>query len=61
MSEIKILVAAHKRSLFPQNEIFLPIQVGRQISPEKLNIQGDDEGENISQKNPNYSQLNWWT
>ena len=57
MSEIKILVAAHKRSLFPQNEIFLPIQVGRQISPEKLNIQGDDEGENISQKNPNYCEL----
>ena len=57
MSEIKILIAAHKNSQFPNNEIYLPIQVGCKISNEKLDIQGDDEGENISQKNPNYCEL----
>ena len=57
MSEIKILIAAHKKSQFPQNEIYLPIQVGRKLSQNKLAIQGDDEGDNISIKNPYYCEL----
>ena len=57
MCEIKILVATHKNSQFPVNEIYLPIHVGRKISKHVLGIQGDDEGENISVKNPYYCEL----
>ncbi|MEI7525268.1 MAG: DUF4422 domain-containing protein [Mariniphaga sp.] len=57
MIEIKIVIAAHKKSHFPLNEVYLPIQVGRQISISKLDIQGDDVGENISKKNPTYCEL----
>lgn len=57
MSKIKILIATHKEAEFPQNEIFLPIQVGKKNAKVKINIQGDDEGENISEKNPQYCEL----
>lgn len=54
---MKILIATHKESILPTNDIFLPIQVGRKIAEIKLDMQGDDEGENISEKNPNYCEL----
>lgn len=57
MAEIKILIAVHKDCFLPRSDIFLPIQVGRKNAKIKLNMQGDDEGENISEKNPNYSEL----
>lgn len=57
MSSIKILVAAHKKSLFPKDDIFLPIQVGKKTAKENLSIQGDDEGDNISEMNPSFCEL----
>lgn len=57
MANIKILIATHKEFKLPQNNIFLPIQVGRKLANSKLNIQGDDEGDNISEKNNTYCEL----
>jgi hypothetical protein len=57
MNDLTILIALHKESSVPSSEMFLPIQVGRKIAEKKLNIQGDDEGKNISEKNPNYCEL----
>jgi hypothetical protein len=57
MSDIKILIATHKNYTFPKSDIFLPVQVGKKIAKDKLKIQGDDEGDNISEKNPHYCEL----
>jgi hypothetical protein len=57
MPDIKLLIAIHNKSRLPEDPIFLPVQAGRVNSPEKLNIQGDDDGENISEKNPNFCEL----
>lgn len=55
--KIQIYVAYHKDSLRIENEIFLPIHVGRANSNVKLNMIGDDSGENISRKNPIYCEM----
>ena len=57
MKDIKILIATHKKFHYPQSDLFLPVQVGRKIANIKLNIQGDDDGFNISEKNPYYCEL----
>jgi hypothetical protein len=56
---IKILVAAHKEFPMPKDKgIYLPVLVGA-VKNYKAGIdyQRDDEGENISVKNPNYNEL----
>ncbi len=53
---IKIVVATHKKYDMPQNELYLPLQVGA-ANNENLQISRDDEGENISFKNPQYCEL----
>lgn len=55
--DIKIGIAYHKPSAILQGEHFLPIQVGKALSDVDLHIQGDDEGDNISSKNPLYCEL----
>lgn len=57
MNKMKILVAYHKEDCMPREDVFLPIQVGKAISSTNLGIQGDDDGENISTKNPYYCEL----
>jgi hypothetical protein len=57
MNDIKILIATHKECYLPQSDLFLPIQVGSELAKTKLPIQGDDQGTNISKKNPNYCEL----
>ncbi len=58
MSDIKILIAAHKESELPKNELFLPIEVGAANRKQHLKgYQRDDIGDNISKKNPNYCEL----
>lgn len=59
---IKILVAHHKEGLIiNNNDVYLPIHVGKILHPDvKLGIQGDDEGENISCKNPIYCEMTAW-
>ena len=57
MNDIKIVIATREEFTFPQNNAFLPVQVGKKIAKVKISIQGDDEGENISSKQPNYSEV----
>ena len=56
-SNIQILVACHKPSELPDNPLFLPVHVGAKLSSANLGIQRDDQGTNISEKNPNYCEL----
>ena len=52
MSDIKILVAAHKRAYVPEHPLLFPIQVGSALSEKRLpGMLHDDEGANISEKN----------
>ncbi len=56
---IKILVAAHKAFPMPDDhDLYLPVLVGavRNANP-AISYQRDDEGLNISAKNPNYNEL----
>lgn len=57
MNNIKILIAIHKEFPIPHNEAFLPIQVGKKLAKQKLDILGDDQGDNISKKNSTYGEL----
>jgi len=54
---IKILVAAHKEYRMPEDTMYLPIHVGKEISELPLPYIGDNTGEHISEKNPNYCEL----
>ena len=66
--DIKIFIATHKPCKLPEQSCYIPIQVGAQgkdsISYSQVGITGcsgdiirDDDGENISQKNPFYCEL----
>lgn len=54
---IKILVAAHKEYTMPEDSMYLPVHVGKELSTHSLPWQGDNTGEHISGKNPNYCEL----
>lgn len=54
---VKILVATHKNYPMPQDSIYLPIHVGKELSGLTLPWIGDNTGEHISFKNPNYCEL----
>lgn len=53
---IRIIVAAHKPYQMPDDEMYLPLHVGRTGKPD-IGFRGDDTGENISEKNPNFCEL----
>ena len=53
----KILVAAHKPYWMPSDPLYLPVQVGAAGKESIPGLQRDDEGANISEKNPCYSEL----
>lgn len=57
--KIKILVAAHKNFPMPKDkELYLPILVGATKNYKNgMNFQRDDQGKNISLKNPKYNEL----
>lgn len=55
--DIKILVAAHKDYFMPNDKMYLPIRVGNILGKQNFGFQGDDSGENISEKNPYYCEL----
>jgi len=55
--KVKIFVAHHNEGFVYRDEIFEPIQVGRAKSNFKLEMIGDDTGENISFKNQIYCEL----
>lgn len=55
--QINILVCCHKEDVKASDSPYYPIHVGKAISNINLNIPGDDSGDNISFKNPNYCEL----
>lgn len=59
-NKVKILVACHKPGKALKNDVYIPIHVGRAVSKYKKEMNdmiGDDTGDNISEKNPFYSEL----
>ncbi|WP_034442283.1 DUF4422 domain-containing protein [Butyrivibrio sp. AE2032] len=52
--KIRILVATHKPYWMPEDEIYLPVQVG---FADELGFERDNTGDNISSKNSNYCEL----
>lgn len=57
--KVQIIVAAHKEFPMPNDtELYLPVLVGSAINRSKgIKYQRDDDGDNISIKNPNYNEL----
>ncbi len=53
---VRIYVCTHKSYDFPKDPIYVPLQVGRALK-EDLGYIGDNLGDNISDKNPYYSEL----
>lgn len=51
--DIKIIVATHKKYWMPSEDIYLPLHVGKKGKMD-LGYQGDDTGDNISEKNAHY-------
>ena len=56
---IKILIAAHRQCEIPKDEIYLPVHVGKELHPDTtlVGFQSDNEGDNISAKNPYLCEL----
>ncbi|MCQ2238174.1 MAG: DUF4422 domain-containing protein [Bacteroidaceae bacterium] len=52
-----IFICAHKQVDLPENESFLPIQAGAALHEHIVQYQPDDEGDNISYKNPHFCEL----
>lgn len=58
--DIKVIVATHKLYRIPEDDMYLPVHVGREINPDEsisAEYTGDNAGENISKKNKNYCEL----
>jgi hypothetical protein len=53
----KMYVAAHKESDFPEDIGYIPIHVGKALTEIDLGIQGDDTGDNISDRNEAFCEL----
>ena len=56
MKDIKVIVAAHKKYQMPKDKMYLPLHVGAE-GKESIGFKRDDEGKNISNKNPYYCEL----
>ena len=54
--KVSIYVAAHKKSEFPKNDIYVPLHVGAE-GKKDLGYLKDNTGDNISTKNSNYCEL----
>ena len=57
MSNIKIFICAHKEVPLPQHPYFLPVQAGAALHDHIPGYQPDNEGDNISIKNPHFCEL----
>lgn len=53
---IKIIVATHKKYQMPKDDMYIPLHVGAE-GKEDLGYKRDNDGENISTKNPYYCEL----
>lgn len=56
MKNIKIIIATHKEYFMPLDDVYLPVHVGKEGKAD-IGYQGDNEGENISIKNPYFCEL----
>ena len=56
MKKIKVIVATHKKYQMPKDIAYVPVQVGSE-GKESLGYTRDNEGENISEKNPYFCEL----
>ena len=54
--DIVMLVATHKKYSFPSDDVYMPLHVGKE-GKEDLGYEGDNTGENISNKNTMYCEL----
>jgi hypothetical protein len=54
---IKIFVIHHKPYPKYQDEIFVPLHVGKKVTKINLDMLSDDTGDNISEKNDNFCEL----
>lgn len=54
--DIKIIVATHKSYWMPSDPMYLPLHVGAE-GKKSIGYTGDNTGDNISSKNPNYCEL----
>ena len=57
MSNIKIFICAHTEVALPQHPYFLPVQAGAALHAPIPGYQPDNEGDNISIKNPHFCEL----
>ncbi len=57
MSRTVIVVCAHKQDVCLATPPYMPIHVGKALSTRDLGYVGDDTGDNISAKNPNYCEV----
>lgn len=55
-ASIKILIATHKKYQMPEDEMYLPIHVGKK-GKQELGYIGDDTGEHISERNTSWCEL----
>jgi hypothetical protein len=55
--KIIMLVAAHKQYPMPKDPMYLPLHVGKAGKNLDLGFQGDNTGDNISEKNPTFCEL----
>ena len=51
MKDIKVIVATHKKYQMPTDDLYFPVHVGAE-EKEDLGYIKDNEGDNISTKNP---------
>jgi hypothetical protein len=59
-TKVKILVCYYQPWSLPKEKIFFPIQAGKATSGFSLKMQGDDTGDNISNKNATFSEFTAW-
>ena len=57
MKKCQVIVCCHKKDVMAIQEPYLPIHVGKSLSSADLEIQADNDGENISEKNQSYCEL----
>ena len=56
--DLALFVCLHKPFPVPENALLQPVQVGAALAEEPIpGCQGEDAGENISEKNPRYCEL----
>lgn len=57
MGNVRVIVATHKKYTMPKDSIYVPVFVGAKGKEKIEDYQRDDDGENISEKNPYFCEL----